>query len=265
MKKTKLLEFNNGRGGILRGILTYTDRTRVQSVVMMGGFERSATTEVKFKSLADKLAEHNVCSLRFDHAGVGLSDGDFSGISVKNLGTDLECAIEALQKKMNCEKISFVGHSLPPCIMANNRIKDIFHKLVFLSPALNQKELLRYWFVSSAAKERTPDIKINWDNFREYLDEDSFRKYCRDAHKMTKAHYFGSGYLLESADVDYARDIPDADNILHIHGEKDNTVPLASLTKKFSRSITIKDGDHDIERPDMIKQWIDKTIEFLII
>jgi esterase/lipase len=264
MKRTKLLEFINGHNEVLRGILTDTENKCVHAVVMMGGFERSATTEAKFKILADKLAEHDIFSLRFDYAGIGLADGDFSRISVKKLAADLEYAIAALTEETACEKISFVAHSLPSCIMADRSKRDIFYKIVLLSPAFNQKELLRYWFTSSSMKKKNPDIKIDWDNFREYLNEESFRKYCHDTRKMTKAHYAGTGYFIESSEVDYSEKIMGGENILHVHGAKDEAAPLAGVSVNFSHKIIVENGDHDLERPDMIKQWLDKTVEFLI-
>jgi hypothetical protein len=264
MKKIKLLEFINGHNEILRGILTYTKEICAQAVIMMGGFERSATTEVKFKALADALAERGVCSLRFDYAGVGLADGDFAGISVKKMGTDLECAIEALKKEVTCKKISFVAHSLPSCIIADKSKRNIFYKIVLLSPVLNQRELLRFWFTASAIKRESPEITMSWNNFREYLNEENFREYCRNTHKMAKAHYAGTDYFLESSRVDYAENIPDGENILHVHGARDETAPLVSVSTNFSHKIIVENGDHDIERPDMIEQWLDKVVEFLI-
>lgn len=263
MKKTKLIEFKNQKGEILRGVLTYSDDKELKSVVMMGGFERSCTTERKFKALADELIKVGIPSLRFDHTGVGLSDGDFSTISVKNLGSDLVKAVDALGKEINFDRVSFISHSLPPCIMAEPDKRRLFEKIVMMAPALNQKDLHRFWFVTNTMKKEKPDLKIAWENYKEYLDEEAFQEFCKDPKKMTKARFVGTNYFIESGEVDYSRLVPDQPNILHVQGELDNTVPLKSLNTSFSNKIIVKDGDHDIERPDMLKQWIHKVVDFI--
>ncbi len=263
MKITRILEFKNRADFLLRGVLTLPPELNSASAVMMGGFERSCTTEVKFKRLADALAVAGIPSLRFDHTGVGLSDGDFCDISVRSLTSDLGCALKAIKHELSSDRVSFVSHSLPPCIMADKTMRDRFDKIVMISPALNQRALLRYWYVKNSFKP-DPPVKITWDNYREYFDEESFQAYSRLEQKITKAHLVGPHYYLESMDVDYAPLIPDSRNILHIHGELDDTVPLASLTKKFSNRIIVPRGDHDVERPDFISYWLSQAVDFVI-
>ena len=77
--KIELLEFNNINGEILRGIFVSKNKDKKKVALMVGGFERSATTQKKFKVLADNL---NISSLRLDYTGIGLSDGDFSDLTV---------------------------------------------------------------------------------------------------------------------------------------------------------------------------------------
>lgn len=263
MKKTKLIEFKNSQGDILRGILTYDNTKPIKSVVMMGGFERTCTTEKKFKSLADALIKKGVPSLRFDHTGVGLSDGDFAKISVKSLGSDLLKGIIALKKEIDFKDISFISHSLPPCIMVEADKRKLFKKIIIMAPALNQKDLLRYWYVVNTMKKARPKLTVTWDNYQRYLDEAEFLKHCKKPQKMTKAHYVGTNYLMDSKDKDYSRQVPDAANILHIQGENDQTVPLESLNTSFTNRMIVKKGDHDIERPDILKQWLAKAVKFI--
>jgi len=262
-KQTKLIEFKNRHNETLRGILTFSRYSNPQIVVMMAGFERAATGEQKFKALADALVAHDIPSFRFDHTGIGLSDGDFSKINTAGLGDELVRAVRAAKKKLSFESVSYFAHSLPPCIMADEKKRNLFKKIILMSPALNQRGLLRYWFTQKDMKKVRPQTKINWNNYKKYLNEDAFLEYCRQAQKMTKAHYVGSEYFLENSRQDYSSLISDSENILHIHGEKDEVVPIASLNVKFKNKIIVPEGDHDLERPDLLSLWLTPTVNFL--
>ncbi|MBU4338124.1 lysophospholipase [Patescibacteria group bacterium] len=262
MRQIKLIEFANKADDLLRGILVSSgDSAKV--VLMCGGFERSATTEKKFKALADRLIENNISSLRFDCAGCGLSDGDFSKTTVKRMTDDLRSAVEFLKEEAETENISLVCHSLSACAAGRVLDEANFKKIVLIAPALNQKDLLRYWFTKQEEESKKINIKINWNNFKNYLDEKRFRKDCLRTDKMTKANYISSAYFLENKDKDYSALFKKNDNVFLARGDKDDKVPLESLNIKFKNEIIVKGGDHDIERPDMFEQWIEKTVDFL--
>lgn len=203
MHQTKLIEFSNKTNDLLRGILLLNSNN-VKVVLMCGGFERSTTTEKKFKILADKLIERDISSLRFDYTGCGLSDGDFSKITVEKMADDLRSAVEFLREEIEVEKISIVCHSLSACALGRVLNEENFKKIVLLAPALNQKNLLRYWFAMSAAKKDFPEAEINWNNFKDYLDENQFQKDCLRIDKMTKTGYISPSYFLENKDKDYS-------------------------------------------------------------
>jgi len=262
MKQTKLIEFKNKTNNILRSILVIGEKVE-KGVLMCGGFERSATTEKKFKILADELAEQNIASLRFDYAGCGLSDGDFSKITVEKMRDDFKNAVKNLQNKTSCKNISVIAHSLSACVIASLIKKSLFEKIILIAPALNQKNLLRYWFAVSAMKKQKPDSEITWENFKDYLDEEQFQEDCVRIDKMTKASYISADYFLENKDKDYSNLLSDNKNVLYIHGDKDDKAPLASLNIKFQNSIIIKGGDHDLERPDMMEQWLKSAVDFI--
>lgn len=263
MLQTKLVEFSNKTNDLIRGILLSSGDS-AKAVLMCGGFERSATTEKKFKVLADKLAENNISSLRFDSTGCGLSDGDFSTVTVERMADDTRRAIVFLRKETKAKNISIFCHSIAACVIANLLNEINFEKIILIAPALNQKNLLRYWFAKQEGENKNSNIEINWGNFKNYLDEDKFQKDCLRADKMAKFNYISSAYFLENKDRDYSGLFKTTQNILHIHGSKDDKVPPESLNVKFGNEIIVKGGDHDMERPDMFNQWINKAIDFLI-
>ena len=264
--KTKLVEFKNNRNDVLRGIYTFPESDNSENcVICLSGFERSATTEKKFKKVTDEISKNSLPVLRLDFTGCGLSDGNFRNTTLNNLTEDFVKAIEYLEEK-GAKKFSIVAHSLG-CLVAANQIEQIENKvkkIVLLSPALNQKDLLKYWFVVNKIKKEKIDAEITWQNYKEYLNENEFLEDCRRTDKTTKANFIDSDYFLQCKDMDLSDNFKlFLDKILHIHGSKDVVVPLESVSVNFLNQIIVKDGDHDLEKPDYMKQWMKKTVEFL--
>jgi len=259
---SKLVEFQNKNGDTLRGILNDAETDHV--VIFVHGFERTTATEKKFKDLADTLFTAGVSSFRFDFTGTGLSDGDFKYTTVTGMADDLKNAILEAQKYG--KRISVVAHSLGTCVVAKQIEEDdseVFDKIVLLAPALNQKDLLRFWFTVSMMKKEDSSLKITWSNYKHHLDEDKFLEDCSRGDKIARTHYIQSDYFLENKNKDYEKVFKSMENILHIHGDDDDKVPLDSLGIEFKNKFIVKNGDHDLERPGMIKQWLPQAVGFL--
>jgi len=264
--KTKLVEFKNNRNDILRGIYTFPENNNSKNcIICLSGFERSAAAEKKFKKVADEISKNLMPVLRLDFTGCGLSDGDFRNTTLNSLTADFVKAVQYLEEK-GVEKFSIVAHSLG-CLVAANQMeqtKNKVEKIVLLSPALNQKYLLRYWFVVNKIKKEKPNIEITWHNYGEYLNEDEFLEDCRKTDKTTKANFIDPDYFLECQNIDLSGNFElFLDKTLHIHGSKDIVVPLESVSVNFSNQVVVEGGDHDLEKPDQMKQWLEKVIKFL--
>ncbi len=264
MSMNKLIEFKNKEEEVLRGI--FSDKGSSEVVLCIHGFERTATAEPKSKRLSDELSEKNISSFRFDFSGCGLSDGDFKDMTVEKLVEDLKSATENIKKEAS--KVSVVAHSLAGCVLARfkNKYPDIvFEKIVLISPAFNQKELLRYYFAVSLAKKEDKNIVLNWENWADYFSgEDDFQKSYMSDDKFSKSNYFPKKYFQENKELDYSSYFSgDEKNILHIHGTKDSAVPIESLNIKFKNSLIVEGGDHDLEIPTMQNQWLKKAVNFL--
>lgn len=264
--KTKFVEFKNSRNDILRGIYTSPENNNFQNcVICLSGFERSATTEKKFKKVADEISKNPMPVLRFDFTGCGLSDGDFRNTTLNSLTADFARAVQYLEEK-GIKKFSIVAHSLGCLVVANQmeQMKNKVEKIVFLSPALDQKDLLRYWFVVNKMKKEKLDIEITWHNYKQYLNEDEFLEDCRKTDKIIKANFINANYFLECQNIDLSDNFKlFSEKTLHIHGDKDVIVPLESININFSNQIIIEGGDHDLEKPNQMKQWLEKAVEFL--
>ena len=79
---------------------------------------------------------------------------------------------------------------------------------------------------------------------------------------MTKEHWLGNSYFLENLDQDYNNDLKKiSQRIFVVHGDRDDKVPIKSNSIK--PNIVVSGGDHDLQRPDMIEQWLPQVIKFL--
>lgn len=264
--KTKLVEFPNKENENLRGVLSLPDNEVENAVICLHGFERCSTTEKKFKLLSDSLAGEKTAVLRFDLFGCGLSDGDFRFTTIEKQADEFIMALKKLRTEVGDLKINVVAHSLGACVLALKieEIKDRIGKIVLIAPALNQRELLRYWFVTSQMKKSDPEIEITWHNYKQYLDENAFQKDSERNDKMTKANYIEARYFLESKDLDLSDRFKDLNSrTLHIHGLKDKAVPIESLNIKFDDQVIVENGDHDLEKPDQLVQWKNRAVDFL--
>jgi pimeloyl-ACP methyl ester carboxylesterase len=258
---TKLIEFNDPRGATLRGLFD-SARSSV-GVVFLHGFEHS-TVEYKFKNLVDVWrGRYNLW--RFDLPGCGLSDGEFSDFTISGAAEVLRLAIRQLHRLApQVKEVIFVGHSAAGSIVLEYLKSEArtFNKMILLAPAFNQAALLRYYF----ARQTHRDEKITWGNYEKFFSPVAFKLSLKAPRIMRKAHYLKNHYFKESSDRDYQEYFSDIDfdwsKLTIIHGDADDKVPLASNNKlpRVARLIVVKGGDHELERPDMVKQYLRKII-----
>lgn len=257
---TKLLEFKNKKNDILRGVFVSADETKKDYiVVMLGGFERAATTERKFKALADKLTQKNIDSFRFDVADVGLSDGNFYHSTTQSFADDLSSAI-ACVKELGYQKISFVGHSHAACAFSLIPNKTEMERVVLLAPGLNQQGLFRMWFVQGTH----PEVKADWSNYREYLNENEYQKSVSEK-PVWASRRLSDELEKQNSHIDYAdnyKEFP-MEKILIVHGTTDSICPYESVNIHSPHTILVEGGDHDLEKPAMITQWLDSAVAHL--
>lgn len=261
---TKLIEFKNQKGEILRGL--FDEAQNDKAIVFAHGFERT-TVERKFKNLVDALVG-KINLFRFDFSGCGLSDGEFSDLTADKLTSELETALTLLREK-GVKEFYLVAHSFGGCVALKTAIKNAdVKKLLFLAPAFNQKELMRFWFVVSQMKKEP--VEIAWENFKEHLNEDAFAQDVARRERMTKEHLLLNDYFAQNEKIDFQELFAelglDRKNILIVHGDKDDKVPPESNDKLpvEIEIIKVSGGDHDLQRPDMAEQYLDRTIEFLV-
>ncbi len=262
----QLIEFKNHKKEVLRGIL---DKAVYKNgVIFVHGFERT-TIEYKFKNIVDRLRKKTNL-FRFDFSGCGLSCGLFEDMTVEKMSKELRAALKVFKK--NCpavKNIILVAHSLGACVVVDllraGFVKDV-KKIVFLAPALNQRDLLRYWFAKSQPKHN--HVSLNWNNFKQYLSEADFQADLREKRRMTREHWLLNGYYLEGEKINYQELLAkinfDFNNLLVIYGDSDDKVPSESNANwpASTRLIVAEGGDHNLERPDVVGKYLNEVVTF---
>lgn len=253
----------------LGGILFHDDNqfTDNEIVILMGGFARVATKEKLLFSIAEKLSKS---SFIFDWHGLGLSAGNFGDVTVKRLKDDLKRIVGVLFAE-GFSKFHLVGHSLGACVIAlfENELSGCFDigKKVFISAALDQSLLLRYWFAKEKGNEfdiykwqdNCEENSSSFDGSREkrktdyakcWEFEDDFQAYIRER-KSFKGIDFNPDYWLSESTMRYQYYLSCYDdfigvfdeNALFICGQNDNSVPPESFSFGILNAITLE-ADH---------------------
>lgn len=248
---------------VLRGILVQPKQTSTRVCICVPGFEGSATTAKKYTALSTELARNGVASLRIDFVGCGLSDGSYADMTVADLALQLQAVYSHMHTMFS--DVSYVGHSLGACVIVKLLQLEppiTSPRLGFLSPALNQKELLRYLYMREKAKK--VGLKpVEWGTYRQDFNEKEFFHYCHTA-RETKYTMMQPGYFLENSEMDYRMLLPeDMRNIVFVCGDRDQVVPTASFQTSDMKMVTVTGGDHENEKPSLLEQWLPAMVAHL--
>lgn len=237
-----------------------------QILVCLSGFERSATGERKFKSLADEGAKHQIATFRFDFSGCGISDGTFSTTTLESQGKEFLQAVYEIQTLLGQKPLNVVAHSFGACVLAFQLSTLKYLKnVILIAPALNQKALTRYRFVQRTMRKHS-DLAISRENYTQFLDENAFLEDCKQPQRLTKYSVLHAHFYEETQHLDFSSSfLPYQAHTLHLHGTNDTVVPLGSLNIPFIHQVIIKKGDHELEKKPRRAIWIPKVIEFLTI
>lgn len=135
------IEFQRA-GLTLRGVLEGTNTKHVDKVaIIMHGFKADLNSSLT-TAVAKTLNEAGIPTLRFNFAGSGDSDGDFSDMTVFSEILDAIKAIEYARQELGAKEIFLIGHSQGGVVasMVAAYYHDLVAKLVLLSPAATLKD-----------------------------------------------------------------------------------------------------------------------------
>jgi pimeloyl-ACP methyl ester carboxylesterase len=264
--QTSLWEVKGPDGVLLRGLCTTPTHASASCLVCVHGFERAATTEPKFKELIAPLLKKGVSVIRIDLEGCGISDGSFDGMTVARLAEGLAFMMRRVQQTF--ASFSFIAHSLGGAVVTRYLTTHAEQKpehVFLLAPALNQRQLLRWYFAQQVASLSRPPLHLTWDQLSSAVNEEQFAQDCQKPFHETKSHLLRPGYFLENQEKDYSFDLASLSlpHCVLIQGDKDKKVPLESQTMTFSETILVRDGDHDMEKPAQREQWLPRVVAYL--
>lgn len=134
------------RAGLtLRGVLEGTTTIQNDEVaILMHGFQGDRGNEPGklLYDLAHHLSAAGIPTIRFDFAGCGQSDGDYSKMTILSELLDGMAIIDFARTTVGAKKIYLVGHSQGGVVasMLSGYYRDLISKLVLLAPAATLKD-----------------------------------------------------------------------------------------------------------------------------
>lgn len=238
MKKISIETSFDSNSHDLGGVI-FLDKPKNQTpeeiVIIMGGFARVATKEKLLLSIAETIS---LPAIIFDWHGLGMSQGAFSDVCAERLLIDLRKVVGFLMMK-GFSRFHLTGHSFAACVIALATKDPCLNidKKILISPALNQRFLLRYWFANTHGYPE-PDIFFS----TEWPHEKAFLANCKEQ-KIVKGIAINPYYWQTEMKINYSH-VLNGNKTLHIHGRDDDVVPLKSVATRFQETIIFDGANH---------------------
>lgn len=218
------------KGKQLIGMLHLPIKKNPPIIIMCHGWAGGKTEgpHFLFVKTARFLCKGGFAVLRFDHAGVGDSEGDFEDYNTTSSLNDIKCAIDFVTKRKNInpEKIGLLGHSMGGmnAIITAARNKNV-KCVVSWSGVANEKMMIDHWMLEQWKSKKfliLDGFKASWNSLKDDLKYDAL-KFARKA------------------------SVP----ILIVNGDEDENVrapqayALYKACKKPKKLLIIRGADHD--------------------
>lgn len=265
ISRKEILSVEKKDGNSIHGIVSLPNELMsTWWVVFVPWFERFGM-ESKWRIMSQKLNQYSVPSLQFDFSWLGLSDWDYGVCTIDSLSNELIEISIAFKNKYWIKDIVFVSHSMGcwVSLYANNNT-DIIHikKMVFISPALHQDILNRFRF--TVWKMKSEKVEVCFDNYSRYFDENEYQ-HSITSQQIKKANIMAPEYLIQMSKMNFVPLLNSDIQIFCVLWTKDVVVPIESQPDGItSKALIITGGDHDLEKPGIMGQWVDKAVEFII-
>lgn len=242
------------QGKVLRGMLHTPQNIsgKIPAVILFHGFTgNSMEPHFIFVKLSRYLEKIGIASVRFDFAGSGESDGDFVDMTLSNELSDAHNILDFVKTLdfIDNKRIGLIGLSMGGTIasmLAGQRPLEI-KSLCLLAPAGTIADIISERYVG----ERLPEMTE-----KGWLDIGGLA--------------LGLNMLKDISNIDiYQRSAGFDKNVLIIHGELDETVPIKASEMYLdiygyrAKLHIIKGGDHLFSSLKIESETIEKTAEFL--
>jgi pimeloyl-ACP methyl ester carboxylesterase len=250
----KSIEIRNGRS-TLRGMLHLPDNIygKVPIIIILHGFQgNKAGPHSIFVEFSRLMEQKGIASIRFDFRGSGESDGNFSDMTMSDELEDAKIIIDYVKTLSfaDTRRLGVLGLSMGGAIasmLAGDR-KDDVKSLCLWAPAGNMAEVIIYHYIG----ERLSELFETG-----YTDIEGF--------------LLGKGFVEDAKALDiYGIAARYTGNVLILHGDKDDVVPIEASQKYVKyygdKSVfnVIKDAGHTFDKREWTDEVLNKTADFFI-
>ena len=251
----KEIFFKNESGAEIRSL--WYDNGAAKTIVFLHGLKSSSTNHPMVEKICAKIGEtFNI--LKIDFMGCGMSSGKFSEFTITNGAHDVEYFINNLVPKNN-QIIVFarsLGAAVAAKYMTDNPGK--ISKIFLHAPGLNIKTILRWRCGFYHGRE------LNWLNWQTYFPEEEYQKI-----RQTREEISGIPKKLniENGEDDFQDAILalKPEQYLVAHGDVDLDVPITCNDRLPSEQvIKVAHGDHKLLEQELLAQYFDKMINFIL-
>jgi len=237
----------NKRNEKLTGLrdIPAAQRKTYPTVVLVHGFGANKTEFGLFDDLAQRLASHGYQIYRFDFAGLGESEGEYSCTTLSKLVEDLGSILNYVRAQPSTDmgKLGLVGMSLGTAVITALQPTNV-RALVYLGSVSRPRETIKGLFGTGYNPDGV-SVRINSEGKRVELQGEFWRD-C-DAYNLPA--------LLKNIKAP----------IVFIHGEMDSIVGVESAQLYFDSANAPKDlrvvrnAEHGFIEPAQRKELIDVT------
>lgn len=237
------------RGLTLRGMMHIPEGItgKVPIVCIFHGFTgNKMESHFIFVKLSRMLKDKGIASVRFDFGGSGESDGEFIDMTMSNELEDAKAILHYARSLdfVDADKIGVVGLSMGGAVasMLAGDCKEYIRSLCLWAPAGNMGELIMH----DRSKEDLEQIRKTgyWD---------------------LGGLLLGAGFIDDVLSLDIFGKAAGYDkNVLLLHGNKDDTVPI-STSEKYLKIYGTKAALHVIEGADHTfnkKDWEGEVLSY---
>lgn len=220
--------FLNKQKEKLSGVLHLPNKKTKKAVIVCHGFGANKNS-LWIPKLCHALAKEGYCALRFDFAGNGKSEGEFSESDCEKEKQDLSFAIKFMREK-KYSTIATIGHSMGGTVALMNTANNAHEikAVIAIAAAIHTKKV--------EDKILTPKEK------KELHTKGQIRIHTGDTHHTLKKSFFCAFEKQKVLKGVQKIKAP----ILLIHGSEDHTIPLQeseSAKKEVPRlKLTVIDG-----------------------
>jgi len=242
------VSFVNSRGKILSGVLHLPSANHAsRGVILCHGMESNKESE-KLIALAGRLSDKGFLTLRFDFACANAGNGKFEDVTYSGEVEDLTAAFRFLLQQHDVEKISVFGSSMGGTVA-----------LLFAAQAQKVASL-----VTLAAPVHPEKITEH------LLSPQQVADWRRTGYTIYHGRRINVTMLDDLESINVSKAIVEVRcPTLVIHGDRDETVPVAEGRELFSllpgakELLVIRGADHRFSDREHLEKVIDRATDWL--